>query len=478
MPLRRLREPPAWLPALNPFALAGRAIHGFRPSSAPPLSRVNFRRELVASAFLPWAIAIIEGGILGVIVRRYFQPLVDAGEMPSTALNFAVALVTASPAFANISSFLFVRLAHGKHKVRAVTALQIVMAILASSIAFAPQSRLGLVFVLAAGISARMCYAGIVTLRSAVWRANYPRHTRARLTGRIAAIQTLCTAGVGLLIGAVLEFDERNIRFLVPSVVAVSLVGVWWWRRIRMRGHAALLRAEREAHDTDRPSFNPARLVSILIDDPKYAAFMGVQFFMGMGNMMTFAVIVIMTQEVFDLGYRDAMLATQVIPYLMIPVLVGPWSALLDRWHITKYRALHTWAFVLMAVVLFLAARYEIAALLFLASAIRGAGFAGGAIAWNLGHNDFARDDNAAQYMAVHVTLTGIRGLFAPFLGVAIYEWFESIEPGGGAWLFAICAVQLTLGAFGFLALSKFVFSDTPPEEPAAPTAARPATRS
>ncbi|MAY75317.1 MAG: hypothetical protein CMJ31_11470 [Phycisphaerae bacterium] len=489
MPLRRLREPPAWIPGLNPFALAGRAMRHFHPAAAPPLARANYRRELIATLFLPFALAAVEGGILGVIVKRYFSGLVDDGTLDGTLLDYAVAAVTAAPAFANITSFVFVRLAHGRDKVRSVNTLQLALAALIVLIAAAPRSSAGMFMTVGLGITARMCYAGVVTVRSAIWRANYPRHTRARLTGRFAAIQTLLTAMIGVCVGQVLELSHGMgqrleafaasadggvvgamisaasgtpwdpetwfFRLAIVGQITVSLVGVWWWSRVRVRGHAALLKTEREAEMQDRPSFNPFRLASILINDARFAGYMAAQFVMGAGNMMTFAVVVILTQDVFDLGYRDAMLATQVIPYLMIPLFVGAWSGLLDRWHVIRYRAVHSWVFVVMALLLAGAAYFEIAGLLFASAAVRGVGFSGGAIAWNLGHNDFARDDNAAQYMAVHVTLTGIRGLIAPFLGVAIYGWSVEHSPLGGATLFLISAVTIATGAIGFAVLDR-----------------------
>ncbi|MCX7065941.1 MAG: hypothetical protein NT024_15565, partial [Proteobacteria bacterium] len=45
----------------------------------------------------------------------------------------------------------------------------------------------------------------------------------------------------------------------------------------------------------------------------------------------------------------------------------------------------------------------------------------GGSLAWQLGHNDFAPREQVAAYMGIHVTLTGVRGAFAPFLGMAMY---------------------------------------------------------
>jgi hypothetical protein len=79
----------------------------------------------------------------------------------------------------------------------------------------------------------------------------------------------------------------------------------------------------------------------------------------------------------------------------------------------------------------------------------------GGVLAWNLGHNDFAKDHNASHYMGVHVTLTGIRGLIAPFLGVGIYQLLESWRPGSGVWTFLPCLILNSTGAMGFVMMAR-----------------------
>ena len=52
-----------------------------------------------------------------------------------------------------------------------------------------------------------------------------------------------------------------------------------------------------------------------------------------------------------------------------------------------------------------------------LGSALIGAAFAGGSIAWNLWVTKYAPPGKAGAYMSVHVSLTGIRGTIGPILG-------------------------------------------------------------
>ncbi|MFM7806968.1 MAG: hypothetical protein ACKPEA_03445, partial [Planctomycetota bacterium] len=74
-------------------------------------------------------------------------------------------------------------------------------------------------------------------------------------------------------------------------------------------------------------------------------------------------------------------------------------------------------------------------------------------LAWNIGHQDFAPPERDAEYMAVHVTLNGIRGLIAPFLAVGLYEGLKAW--GLAPWTFFICTLINVVGAWGFVMLRK-----------------------
>jgi hypothetical protein len=439
------REAPPWLRAENPFSMFVRTVDSFRPRSIPAMARHSYRRELVAGLFLPWLIGLTEGGVLGVIVKKYFE-----GSVEGQVLNYAVAAVTAAPAFANVTSFVWARLTHGKHKVRSVNVLQIAVAALVALMAAAPRSAAGLALVVGCAIAARVCLAGVVTLRAVVWRNNYAKPIRARLTSRIVTVVTFVLAAVGAVVGVVMDRDPGLFRVLFPVGAVASCAGIWSWSKIRLRGHRRLLKSEQENDGNDRPSFNPLRMGRLLIDDKRYGFYMLCQFLIGVGNLMLIPVIVVVAADVFGLDYFRSMLITHVIPILMMPVFITQWAKLLDRWHISTYRAVHSWFFVAMALLIFGSVWWDAVWMLYAAVVVRGIAFAGGALAWNLGHNDFARDDNAAQYMAVHVTLTGIRGLAASFIGIAVYEKLEFLEPGAGAWVFAIGGAVVAVGAVGF----------------------------
>jgi hypothetical protein len=72
----------------------------------------------------------------------------------------------------------------------------------------------------------------------------------------------------------------------------------------------------------------------------------------------------------------------------------------------------------------------------------------GGAIAWNIGHLHFAEDDKAELYMGIHVSLTGLRGLVAPFLGTFLFHLI-------GAGVFAVGFIISFVGYVIFSGLAR-----------------------
>jgi hypothetical protein len=77
-----------------------------------------------------------------------------------------------------------------------------------------------------------------------------------------------------------------------------------------------------------------------------------------------------------------------------------------------------------------------------------GLGKGGGAIAWNLGHLHFAAPAKAEIYMGIHVFLTGLRGIVAPFLGTLLYM---TIGPGA----FAVAVSSSLIGVMMFVSLAR-----------------------
>jgi hypothetical protein len=426
----------------------GRGVVATPLIDVPLVSRVLYARELVVWMILPMMMGAVEGGAVGVLAKNAFADAVAAPR-----LNLAVAIISGAPALANITSFIWIWLSHGKHKIRFLFGLQIAAVILIGSIALVPISGAGLVLLTIGVAGARVCWAGVVTLRTTVWRANYPRHARASLAGRFAAIQAVMMTLTVLVLGFALNANPEAFRFVYPAAATIGLAGAWVYRRLRVRRHQALLRAELEASEPIAMA-NPLALRRVLMNDPSFRRYMTCMFVFGTGNVMVMAPLIVVLKDRLDMSPLGALMITSALPLLLMPPSIPTWSRLLDRVHIVRFRAIHSWAFVCSTALVLAGAVAEVPALLWLAAAAKGVAFGGGVLGWNLGHHDFAPRALASQYMAVHVTLTGLRGVIAPIIGIAIYQGLEWATPGTGVWVFAVCLAISTTGAIAFVASS------------------------
>lgn len=433
--------------AMTPIRGMRSALRSFHPSALPPMVRASYSREMTAWWFLPMMLAAVEAGAMGNIVRKAFD---HAPGVSDAELNYAVAAVVAAPSLANIISFAWASLAWGRDKIRFIVGLQIATAICVGMGGMASADRFGLYWLVFWVIASRACWTGVITLRTTVWANNYPRANRARIAGQLATVQSIVFAAVGVGIGQAMDWNEESFHVLLPLSAVGGLAGVAVYRKVRLRGQRRLARAERSGHADHRLSMNPVSVFRLLATDARYRRFMTYMFIFGLGNLMLTAPLAIVLHEKFKVGYALGILITTTIPAVLVPVLIPIWSRLLVRRHVVEFRSIHAWSYVAASAAFLVGAVTGWLPFMFLASALTGLGNAGGMLAWNLGHQDFAPPGRDSQYMGVHVTLTGIRGLMAPFIAVGIYEALDSGAAGAGTWVFLACLALNVTGAIGF----------------------------
>ena len=417
-----------------------------------PLALAGYRHERLTEACFTVGPALMEGGFIGVIADKLYHvhPAV-------------LALVTAAPMFGNLSSAFWARLAHGRRRVPLATALMAGFAGCVALVALVPEGAAGAGLLIAALVVARLLLGGIVTLRSVVWTLNYPRESRGRVTARLGVISTLCIAATAWLGGQVLDRSPESFRFVYALGAVFAAGGVVAFSRVPLAGESDHLALERVSATS---AAGAPSAFSVLRDDRLYLRFLAWQMVLGIANMMIEAPLLYLVSRELGASYSAAIGITIVIPFALSVVTIPFWAVYLDRVHVSAFRALHSWTFAVSQLLLFGGAALQSLELIALARVVMGAARSGGGLAWNIGHNDFAASDRAGAYMGVHVTLTGIRGAFAPFLGMALYlGWSARALPGTSltlpAWsglgdlLMLVSAVLSALSAIGFKRLQR-----------------------
>lgn len=416
----------------------------------PLLGRRSYAIEAVTTFFFAITLAVVEGGVIGVFTKQTYSDVV-----PQATLNVAVAVVGVSSEIANLLSFVWSAVSVGRAKVPLINGLQIAVVALVASIGIIPRSAVGLVVLLAVVMLARVCWSGIITVRPTVWRANYAPRVRARIVGKFSTVQQVIVAVVGIGLGATLDRWPTGSASLMTIAAGLGLIGVWATGKQRVRGGPAALRAEVRG-GVLKPWQGPAIVWKILRADARFAQFMIAMFVLGFGNLMLTPILIIILKEQFGQGYLGGILITTAIPSLVLPAAIPLWARFLDRAHVVRFRSIHGWVFVLATAIFALAILSHRMELMYVGAVVQGIAIGGGALAWNLGHVDFAPPAQASHYMATHVSLNGLRGLLAPIFAVTLYEWLGRRGLSHANAAAAVLGTSTVLGAIGtsgFIAL-------------------------
>jgi hypothetical protein len=420
--------------------------------SVPRVATRNrqFPLELRNWALLSLGLGAVEGAVAAALVKAWF-----GSNLPTLWVDLAMALAAGAPAFANLASFWFAAHQLGRDKIIWTMRWQMATMFAVALLALAPRGAWGLLLVTVAVIAARVAWVGVITLRSVVWRSNFPDAARARLTSRLSALNAVLMAISGAAVGWLLAHAQGALPAYFVLVAGIGAFGALQYRRLRLRAHGSLRERERALQQSGamRPSL--AGLRAVLREDAGYRRYMQGMFVFGSGNLMLPAPLLLCLDSGLGLSVFDQVLLVGTLPLLVLPFAIMGWARWYDRVHIVEFRAVHAWSFVSASLLFLLGCISHSQPLLYLGAVMLGVGYAGGQLGWNLGHNDYARPEQAALYMGVHVSLTGIRGLAAPLIGVGLFHAVESLQRGAGGYALILPCLLNTVGAIGFVRMAR-----------------------
>ncbi len=415
------------------------------PFMSRPHALIEFR------AWLLFAVpqGIMSGSIVGVLARNIF-----AEQGSPWALALAVAVVTGATPLANLASLFWSQLAQGQDRVRLLSTVQTLFAVSLVSLGLLPINGFGLLMMVLLVVATQFFWSGLLTIRSAVWRANYDRAGRTAFTARMLMVTAVVMAATGVITGVLVDRDIEFFRLIFLAAGGFALLGMLTYRGLRVRRQRQLINAERTLMAGQR--FRPRAFVDIWRNDPLFRNYLIVTFISGSGNLMFMAPLILVMNNNLQLPQVQQILVTASLPTLLIPLLIPWWARVFARHHVIAFRARLNWCFAGALAAFFAAALSQWPALLWLGAVLLGSGWAGGRLGWNLGHNDFAPDDErATEYMGLHVTLTGVRGSVVPLIGVALYQALETSLPGLGVWSLLLPFSLSLTGTIGFVLLAR-----------------------
>lgn len=394
---------------------------------------------------MPAALVLLEGGVVGVIAAKIYQ-----------VEPFTLALISAAPMFANLSSFLWGRLSAGRSKVAAVCILQALIIACVVAVAIVPSGAWGAGVLVSSMIVSRILLAGVVTVRSVIWSLNFARYQRARATSQLQMINAVVTVVISSAIGPLLDLYPNSVAWIYWAGAVTGCLGLLFFTQVRVLGEARLRVRERKERRNPTPSMG---FMQILRSDRWFRWYQLNMFGAGFGNMLIEAPLIFIITRQMQASYTVSIMLTMVIPFAVSLLSMPIWANYLDRVHVAQFRSRQSVLWIIGQLLTMLGALLESLVWLVVARTIMGIARGGGSLAWQLGHNDFARQDQLGAYMGLHVTLTGVRGAIAPFVGILLYAGWQSggFLPGAwqgiGAWVFGAAALISGLAGWGFYAL-------------------------
>lgn len=246
---------------------------------------------------------------------------------------------------------------------------------------------------------------------SAIMRSNYPPDWRSSLFARVIAIMDLVMASAGLLYGFLLDLNPSIYRLLFPLAGAFGILGAFQVSRIKVEGKPAI-------NGQNGPiDYSLKRIWSVLLTDHRFARYELAFFLFGFANIMTLPVIPLFLEHDLGIQYHQAGFILATLPILIDVFMLPIWGSKLDKHNPLLMRAIFNVVFACGILTYAFSTSLTIFAIgrMIIAIVLGGSG-----LIWVLGVNYFAHRDDVPVYMGLHQTLTGIRGLIAPFMGVGL----------------------------------------------------------
>lgn len=221
-------------------------------------------------------------------------------------------------------------------------------------------------------------------------------------------------------IGRWIEGWPDGFRIYFPTVALLYLLGILmllWLTDLKPR---PTLQAEREAASWSRVLRPIWHMGQVLRADRTFLRYEIAFMTYGAAFMFCDALLPVLATTRLDMRYEDYSQATQVVYRSAMLLVFVPTGWLMDRLGPVRTSGI---AFALLSAYPLLLLAADGVTDVAIASAIWGVGLAGVMMGWMLGPVALApRPEKVPQYVAIHATLVGVRGVLFQGLGMLLYK--------------------------------------------------------
>lgn len=288
---------------------------------------------------------------------------------------------------------------------------------------------------------AAVAIAGWSPLAGEVWNRLYADRTRGRAFGLITSATLTGNTLLSYLVGRGLDIDQEAFRIYLPVAALLYGIGVLILSRLVPtttldveRTRAARLDRSAGPRDLLTPVLHMRR---VLRADRTFYRYETAFMTYGVGWMICNALLPVLATDRLHMSYTEFVGSTQVVCQVCMLVMMLPMGWLMDRFGPTRTSGLSFALLTLYPLGLWFSPTVTWVGV---TTVFYGLAMAGVQVGWMLGPLSLAPSrDKVAQYVAIHATLVGLRGIVAQGIGMLLY-----CLTGTFAWPFAIAAVAFS----------------------------------
>jgi len=250
------------------------------------------------------------------------------------------------------------------------------------------------------------------------------------------------------LYGIYLDFDHYAFVYVFPVLAILGVFSIFLLTKIEYKEDGEKTFKHSFLHSV-KSSFR--NLLEILKTNKPYRDYEIGFMFYGFAFMSTKAVITLFYKEELDLNYSSVAFyenGFNILAVVLLPVF-GKLMGKTDPRKFVMFTYTSLALFILFTGLTEILPYYfelwelQIYYTLLLAVIFKGIFAATMALSWSIGSSYFCRSEEAGNYQSVHLTLTGIRGIFAPLIGIYFYEIFRFSGTFSIAIVFLLAAVGI-----------------------------------
>jgi len=279
---------------------------------------------------------------------------------------------------------------------------------------------------------------------------NYSHDNFGNLYGYNTIINKIVILAITFVFGFLLDYDNQAFVYVYPVLGILGIVSIIILSQIDYTP-VSIPATVKSYSETIKDSVK--NMLSILKQNKPFADFERGFMYYGFAWLLTSAVIAIFFEKALGLNYSS--IAFYKNGYNILSIMLLPYfGKLIGKIDPRKFAAITFLSMLLFLLFMGLTEFFpyyttlwgiKIYYFLLLSHISYGVFAATMALLWYIGSAYFCKESEVSEYQSIHLTLTGVRGLFAPLLGVWMYNLLGFAGVFGIGVLFLAYAIYLML---------------------------------